>query len=282
MPFCTGMENLSHCSCTYDTVFCGNVPLNLIAEVFKNKTHPIELLKLAIPPTEDFIPKDLLFHPWVKEYRIQCINIGRQRLKIHKDAFRSSKNFTCRFVIQYCDISRLDFLFLKDFDQFYLLEIDRCVNVHLADWAGFPPLPIFQILTVRRSKGLAEWTQFPVSIHGMTRIELINNGIDDTTIDKILHWAINSSSSTGLISLEVPSNQLTRIPRHNLLFQNLVKLDLSHNALTTLQSGSLNFRSPVRLLYLSFCNIRVIEPGAFQGIITHHYIIVYFKRFFCN
>lgn len=50
-------------------------------------------------------------------------------LKVHKDAFRSSKTFNKVFQIRNCDVSQLDFTFLEDFDSLNTLSFHNILGL---------------------------------------------------------------------------------------------------------------------------------------------------------
>ena len=233
----------------------------------KNITNEIESVDIFIQFPEQLIPANLLgIHQKMGEIRLACESTTT-KLKINPDAFRKSPYI---FVIFRCDISELDFHFLREFLNLYGLFFNSVANLYLADWSSLPPLPNLNELRFIDATGLAEWDQFPKLISGLSRVMISNCAMDDAAIDRILKWLISTPTKNTLNSLMISFNVLTKIPRQISFFENssLVDIAISVNSISTLRSGSFNFSAffPVVHLNLQSNGIEWIDPGSFQGL----------------
>lgn len=254
-------------------VGCFNISMNVVSETFHNRTDQEIILgsfRLVVPLREQFIPADLLAHHQTKTISIECEDEVIQKLSIHPDAFRSSRNCTHQLRIETCDVSRLDFAFLTGFNNLEKFRIGHAINVHLAEWPSFPSsllhLKTFEIM---RSSGVDEWTRFPVLIQGIEELDLHDCRIGDESIDRILQWVVHSPSVNTLKILSLEYNSLTRIPRQIKLLGKLENLVLSINKIAIIERGSFFRNSSTKCdIRLGMNEIRNIEPGAFQGFAT--------------
>lgn len=125
----------------------------------------------------------------------------------------------------------------------------------------------------RYCSGLGEIANFPTLINGLKYIAFLP--IDDyetsadETIDRLLKWVLISSSNTlQYITIEY-FREMTKIPQQIPSFKALKYLQLQHNGISVIRSGSLHFSVPVTFLSLQDNQIESIEPGAFKGMIIH-------------
>ena len=275
-----------------DWIRCESISLGEIAQMFASKNRmnisakTIEIFHLVLPPTETprggptIIPPNLLQdHQVTGEILIECLTA--QNLSIDAEAFRSSRNFTLDLKISACDLSRLEFHFLKDFQQLRILTFYSDTNVHLAEWSTLPILHDLNEFKIIYCTGLNEMSQFPRLFHGMMKIDLSSSNIGDSAIDRILEWMQNLYGKLSHLNLE--SNALTKIPAKITSFNQIRKIFLGHNLLSnaTIPSGSF-FGSDIGLtLHLENMGIESIHSGAFQGVL-HNFSTKYFSVLYCT
>ena len=276
---CPNREDYSPCTCEFTdesqeySITCSDVPLVDIVGVF-NRTTPADLnsfdLYMSQESSQD-IPANLLNNHRVNSViDLHCQSKNRNNLlRVDPDAFRSSKNVTKSFALNFCDISQLEFNFLNGFDTLSTLNLFTVANIHLADWAqSFPTLPSLNNLVIYNSTGMNDWTTFPRLSLGLVNLFLSANQLSDDSMDRILNWTLEYSSSNTLMSLFVRKNNLTRIPAQIPNFKSLMYLDMADqvSGIPSILSGSLNLASLLVLtLDLDGNNISKVEPDAFNG-----------------
>lgn len=230
----------------------------------------LNTLYLYPPSNESILPADLLTnHRITNEIRLFCPNRGAMdyQMEIHPEAFRASRNFTKKLLIQFCDVSRLEFSFLEGFENLFDLSIDFSFNIHLARWISLPKLPSLSWMGFVQSTGLDDWSEFPVLVNGLTFIDLQTNWIGDDAMDRITQWALRYSYQS-LETLWIFNNALNKIPENISNFEKLASLWLGNQrdrGMHAILNGSLAFTAPLMELQLQDCGIETIEPGAFKG-----------------
>lgn len=281
---CPNGEDYRPCTCHHysygDEVYCNNVPLAEVANVFK-RTTPAELYRfdLYLPRTEEAshtLPAHLLNnHRVTFRIELHCPTSHDHKLFLHPDAFLLSRESAQLLWIYDCDTTGLDFEFLYGFDALRYIYLYYSSNVHLAQWATLPELLQLTRLYVINSTGLNEWTQFPTLARGLTDFILDNDNINDVAMDRILSWAAESSANS-LKYLSIPQNDLTRIPsqaisRFTLLEQ--LFLGNQRRGIPVIPAGALSFQSRISQLGINSDGVSTIEPGAFQGNIFERQIV---------
>jgi len=126
--------------------------------------------------------------------------------------------------------------------------------------------------------GLGSWTNFPFLGKGLKEVYLQSGSdLDDVSLSRILSQWLLINSKTTLETLYLSNNIfLTRIPDEIGSFSSLITLAMYFDNLgPVVQSGSLVFNAPVRLLYLYGNYIKEIEDGAFGG----RYLLLYSNIF---
>jgi len=120
--------------------------------------------------------------------------------------------------------------------------------------------------------GLNELNILPALKNGLKAVQFfgsINNiqeTINDATAARIMDWLLLSSANT-LQDLEIVfMNQVTRVPDKIASFKALRNLWLNGNSISVIKSGAFSFSVPVSFLSIPGNRMKVIEPGAFQGI----------------
>ena len=254
-------------------VTCPYVPLSVIAQAFKEPVGwNLTSIALIIPPTDEFIPANLLGGNVVQHgLELECQHSGSQRLTIHPDAFKASRNFVLSIKVKGCDLSGFNFSFLKHFCRLEALRFTKNANFHRAAWITFPPLPAlhyFQVLNMQ----LDQWAHFPVLVNGLKTVDLGGNLIGNEAMDRILQWLLDSPSAKTLNVLNIVHTLLTEVPQKITSFKNFLELFMGQNPITTIRSGSIIANANVSdaanfgIIALHSCNIDAIEPGSFQGI----------------
>ena len=92
-----------------------------------------------------------------------------------------------------------------------------------------------------------------------------NKGLSDKTISQYLNAFLKQPNVTGLKSLQLNSNKLTRVPEKIKMFVELKYVDLRHNSIHTIHSDAFDFTATLRYLELDHNQLTNIEPNAFQG-----------------
>ena len=221
------------------------------------------------------IPSNILAKHQVRnQIELYCLSsdgIQQQQLgqlRIHSEAFSLSQNFTQGVQICACDISHLEFHFLRGFHQLKYLVFRTIAKVYLADWTTFPLLSKLEHLRIVESTGLNEWNQFPILANGLTLVDLERNAIHQDAMNRILQWLHDSPTINTLVELNIKRNLLTRIPKAIPSFTSLAYIFLGSNPINgTICAGSFISTSliTIKKLFLDCAPFESIEPGAIQG-----------------
>ena len=194
----------------------------------------------------------------------------RRKLTIDKDAFSSTRNVTTVLCIFYCDLGQLKFSFLNDFNQLQELRILNSFNVGMVDWdIGVPSLQELYIENDEINKENS-WNNnlLPIKCR-ITKLCLVGVGFSgDETANRILQWLQKSSAETLTdVKLNYWGN-LTKIPPLLSFFKRLNRLEIICNnfEMPIIEENSIVFNVPFRFFSLKNCGIKIIKPGAFQGI----------------
>ena len=228
---------------------------------------------MALPPTENVVPENLLAEHAVKyEISIKCleqIDGGNQSISIDQNAFSSSRKFAEIVKISSCDATDLHLLFTQNFEKLRIISFHSITNAHLIDWQSFPStLPKLTSFEIINSQGLDQWKEFPDIKQKIKSINLSGNEIGDATMDQILQWIAHSPSLDSLEFLSLEKNALTEIPHQLEYFYNLKKIILTGNPLNqTIRSSSINIPYQITEFSLNSCGITAFEPRAFQGFV---------------
>ena len=270
--FCPNEQDYFPCRCSVDSIICSDSPISTIADIFKRKSYKTSQtmnLHLLLPPDGTFLPADLLSnHQITSKIIIICKDFISQRINIHQDAFRSSRNFISEFKIFACDSKGFDFLFMKDFRNMKSVEFNWNSNLHLANWTSFPLLSSLTHFYIYDSNGLDEWTQFSFFHNRLSYFAMYNNYVGDECTSRILSWLLESPSAETLEVLILQDNGLTKIPEEILFFKNLKIIALNNNCITNIHRKSFHSWPEVGL-NLALNDIESIEDGAFEiGTIT--------------
>lgn len=92
--------------------------------------------------------------------------------------------------------------------------------------------------------------------------------LSDEQVGDILQiFLSNSNTSSRLVRIDLARNNLTLVPKQIRHFQQLSKLDLGGNKITSIKSGDFNFTAAVDelSLFLHGNEISHIEPNSFLG-----------------
>ena len=274
---CPNIEDISPCGCLYNIddnsyeIICNTLlTMEQIRNTFKIIPGDADMSRifLRLQATESFVPNNIFDgHRVVGNLELSG-NYSFPNLvlpEIHPDAFHSSRNSTNGFRIYSCDLKQLKFKFLTGFNQLKFLSIWNCVNVHLSDLPSLTNLIYLQIIDC---EGLNDWAVFPILTKGLDRLDLDKNNLSNNGTHKILEWILNKSPSNQTLRiLKLSRNYLTRIPHQFIYFTRLEEIYLNHQNEPGFSSlETLSVSVSLRYLNLDSCNIKHIEPGAFQGI----------------
>ena len=274
---CPNDEDYSPCSCArrFDgvvSITCEEIPLAEVRAVFdKNTGFDLHDLLLYPQSSELIITANVLGlkHRITNNLRLYCPYFnGDYQLRIDPDAFASSKNSLQMMTTYHCDLARFNFDFLTGFDELNRIDIYYSTSVQLAGWATMPPLPGLLNLGIVESGNLNAWISFPNLVKGLDFVYLLDDGITDATMERILDWVLLSSRNS-LTGLSVNQNALTRVPPQVASFSqlNLLSFDRQRTppGLPSLSANSFNFASPVSYFSFSGSGLSTIQDGTFRG-----------------
>lgn len=268
-------EDYTPCSCeVYNTtgqkwVYCFGVTPTQVAEVFsRTPTVDLEALNMFLSVSEVLeIPANLMGNSRALDLTLYGPSEGYP-LKIHPDAFRSTRNYTTLLEIEYYDMSQLNMAFLTGFNQLGSMFFGNVFNLPQG-LSSLPPLPsLWRMYIGPGCTGLEDWlAPFPKLARGLEDLHLMGQRLDEAAIGRILYWLLESSTNT-LSTLTLDGQQMAMVPTQISSFTKLSNLEMIGNSAPfTLQSRSLTFTSDIRWVEMSYSKIDYIEPGAFQGII---------------
>jgi len=175
MPFNTGVESVW---------FFYSAILKCIKETEKVSKIGILRLKIGYP---------------IKSHTRDC----SPSLQVDTNAFRSTKNYTDEFSINYVYCTLLALGFLLEFDKLTKLDFSHIENIQHS-LPSLPSLPRLDSLEFRFCTGMNHLnstfsipTMFPTLRNGLKTIKLFsviyNN---DETVDRIVDWILLSSENT--------------------------------------------------------------------------------------
>ena len=217
---CPNVEDYWPCRCSYLNekkllrLECYRLTSDQYYDLFQYKTPAdIDVIGIrGLTPTLT-VPKDIIFeHRVINQINLDCnYSYVEQQYSttIHPEAFRSSRNFTMRMSIHYCDLIMFNFSFLDGFTKLEDLLFSDCINFHLLN---LPQLPNLLSVRVYNCTGLNNWTDFPMLKIRLKTLVLIDNQLSNDDANRILHWISKSPSYRTLTWLILAKNKLTQIP----------------------------------------------------------------------
>lgn len=254
-------------------VVCENATAAQIKEVFlltsRTTFHTVKLDILPWNSLRIEIPEDILANK-----RVTNLNLVSEtpddtfELKIHRNAFRSTKNFTKSIFFYGFDFSEVDLSFLRGFGQLRNFTLSNCFNIEIS-FTTLPPLPSLSILDLTEVQGFQEMETFPILANGLKYAAFVSREyeaiLSDSQLSRILDWVlISSADSLERLTLE-RNFHVTKIPKQISSFKALNYLNLRECRIRSIKSGDLSFSVPIKTLILFNSSISDIEPGAFQG-----------------
>ena len=242
----------------------------------------IEFNKIALDiawiSNNSVIPEDM-FADHVVTYEIAIIDSRPDvsapiELKIHRDAFRSSRNFTKRFKISNIgsyNHHMFNFSFLDDFNELQEFVVFRAYSFQ---WNTLPPLSNLNLISICRCHSVMNTLfvynpKFPRLIKGLDKLELKSDKLQDKAAEIILEWVLTGPSYDTLYHVDLSGNELTRIPRQLKSFSRLKTIRLKnqkHPGFGVISSSSVPLPDSVIFLDLSCTHIINILPDTFEGI----------------
>lgn len=295
-------ESFTPCSCYQspwdDTieVSCYGRTVEVIQNLFSNRTSDIDaLLIYGVQPNEMnqegsmtviSLPADWLSNTRVKRIEIRDYyfpSIPGLELKIHRDAFRASKEYLQWFQIgdfvfvgniNFIVLDRLDFSFLTGFTQ-----LNTLVVMDSPDFRRFnnlPTLPNLKSIYINWCPSFKQWDG-QVDNSGLEYINLDYNYFDDVTVENIINSLATTVSagtlkSLSLVGLDSETDRPSRLPKAIASsFPLLNSLDVSYNKIKNFVTGSLGFDPNQQIVKINLQGNRFdnIEPGAFEGDFTN-------------
>jgi len=125
--------------CTCRTVPAGEVTIEVtckdadfpaIQTAFNRASNDTlkDIMKMHLTVQSSELPADIFGDKRINFIELICPP-SSINLKIHKDAFRSSKSYNQIFQIRNCDVSQLDFTFIEDFDSLHTLSFQNILGL---------------------------------------------------------------------------------------------------------------------------------------------------------
>ncbi len=262
-------ENYSPCACGQDAngnlyVNCIDVMPSDIQAAF-NKTTALDIysLVLILPAAGGTIPADLLAGK--RALIIDLLGTSRDSFQLIMDpaAIRSSSSYTKQLVISKCDISLLNFDFLRGFARLEELRLDTTSNVKPIE--NLPPLTSLVGLAIDNSQGFNDLINFPArAFSSLDHLYFYNDALSDQAVDIVLNAFVSSTSANTLTTLTLSKNQITRVPSQIVSLPNILNFALTNNNISMVNTGAFSLTAPKKI-YLNNVSLDTIEPNAFQG-----------------
>ena len=238
-----------------------------VRQVFnRTQTTMIDDLLLSLSPEEDTVPNDILVGKQPVTISLAC-NSPQNVLKVDRDAFTSSRDYTTGFYLSNCDLSQVNLTFLDGLNQIRALGFESTPNLQFSLASTLPSLPSLTFFSIYKCPDFGQIKdQFPTLSTGLTSFYVDQNDWNDVIMSNVLEWALKSSATT-VGGLYLSWNKLTGIPKEVASFTKLNYLWFYNNAETmSIKPGSFNFQLPLQYLDLTNSSIVDIQEGAFQGI----------------
>ena len=226
-----------------------------------------------------FIPNDLFnqhtfSYIYILEYQYPTYRIPKPLLKIHPQAFQSTRDITKGIIIRQSDLGNMSFSFLEGFKELEILSIWDCYNCR---FLNLPTLPKLSKLFIIDCKGMNEEIEFPLPKSNHYNIDTLclpQNLLNDEAVGRILDWILSSQPHDTLRTLTLSENRMTRIPHQLKSFGNLEWIYLNHQMDNTgfgiLSDQDFSNTHHISEIYLKSSNITRIKAGFFNGICFHH------------
>lgn len=272
------------CDYTKGAITCDRVPIEELQIIFL-KTSPlvVDLIKLTLRPVSDrFIPADIFGNKRTNALHIQYFGVpcdcegvknDSLSLKVAPNAFRFTQNLTSKLILGTLDCSALDFSFISGFTQLKNLTLRDVGNIHLC-LKNIAELPhTLDHLEISYPTGMNEVLELPILTNGLKVARFAGYPERDPTLkwdietmDKVLNWILLSSTDTLKALSFTNMNLMTEVPSKIIRsFNDVCRVWLTNNKITTIKNGAFLFKVPVCLVDLVNNGITEIEYGAFQG-----------------
>lgn len=242
-----------------------------VIEAFnRTKTPEVAIFYLTLTYVETYnvIPDNFISNKQMSIFNF--LSDPNYSLKIAKDAFNSTKNYTSRIELSKLYLEDSNLSFLEGFT-----KVSSLLLLSLPDMEKVLPtfprnLPMMSALSFDSCLG---WNSMSnnllpmVNAGELIRLDIIRSvDLTDNAMDDVMEWVITSFHSS-LRSLYIYSNNLTRIPLQIEFFDRLNLFSMKNNLFPQIPAGSIKFKSnDMREIDISSCGVRTIEPGAFEGI----------------
>lgn len=263
--------NYSPCRCVHNEqgvlIFCEGVDPEEVNHVFKRSNSNSDLHFLYLSPSKTaesyHLTADVIAGRRTEFIQIECPST-KIPVTVDGEAFRASSTKTITFDVQDCDLSKMDFNFLRGFNRLKTLNIEACTNIQQST-RTLPLLPVLEQLSVGMSNGWPGSSFRNLDEVALQTLRLEDNDdLADGDVQKILK-SLTKGSIPSLRSLQLAGNQLTVVPGEVTSFVNLNSINLGNNRITQLTNGQFRFAGPVNRLHLDHNGITLIAPGTFQG-----------------
>ena len=219
---CPNKDSYSPCICSSDgkSISCTQVPVSKVQTAFANaKPVNFSINLTLIPASSDiFIPNNIIgTDKYAGMITVSCPSPSYQ-LQIQPNSFFTSRNYTTKVTINYCDTSLLDLSFLFSFTKLTYLALGSNTNLQFSFKTLPYPLPSLTSMTFYDSRGLNETIDLPaVLAKGLTEIDMGRCSIQNAAASRILLWLSKSSNKT-LTTLSLDINALLQVPSELTLF----------------------------------------------------------------
>lgn len=267
-------------------VTCQKVSLATIQSAFRAKTSAsrqvIGKISVTLLPSDSTIPPDVFGGKPVQYIEVACTSPSLP-LRINREAFPNASS-TQVFNVKGCDLSQMDYAFLKDFTSLHTLNIRDCSNV-----GDFHTLPVglarLTSLVIADSTDFRELEQFPAGLDRLSSLSIQNctnfaslrglpslsnlRTLEITSCPNFRNWEVIGTQLTGLSEIHLRNSALNDQAAGEMLnaissspvSETLTLLDLTENVLTRIPEQISRF-SNLAYLYLNYNNVSFLAKGS--------------------
>lgn len=194
-----------------------------------------------IPDINTYIPEDIFWNKKAHAMRLQYSNFGisendNTSLQVAPNAFRLTRNFTSKSVLDTLDCNEMNFTFVLEFSKLTSLTLFRIENIHLC-LHSLPELPrTLTRLEISFPTGINELSNLPTIINGLTVAYFWGFSKRNPTLTwnveimkNILDWIFLSSAKTLNWFSFCAMNLFTQVPSQISSFEALNRVWLKYN-----------------------------------------------------
>lgn len=277
-----GKDKFAPCTCSDaskgSTITCNRVPVATVKTMFsKVKQYSFDYLVITPNSKDTIIPAGLIGNHTFGGLTINCPNRFTP-LMVDPMAFTLTGVMTAALTVKNCDLSKLDWSFIKSFNSMTDLTVTTSSNLHTMFYT-FPSSNLNDLyrITLTFITGMNGFANASLKYPPILQAELEKVEISycydltDAALDRLLTKWIVPSGKDSIEELTIIGNSLTTIPLNLPAMDGLYKVDFSNNMQPlSLQNGDFDFTNanglqPIQFLLMDNSLIYYIEPGTFKG-----------------